>query len=216
MPLRTLGIPRIFGLAAIFAALLGSAATEATTFENVTTAELARRAARVAVVRCDSCRAIRDRQSGLVYTHVRLRLLEDLKGRSAGSTIDLKLVGGEADGVRTVVVGMPRFVSGEESILLLGKKNAEGYSTVVAARRGMVRMRRDKQGVRYLRDRVTGFDTLARSKRKIDLTSFRAAFLDAMRKKKKQAGKVRKPDSRKPDSREPDSREPDSREGGAK
>ena len=125
--------------------LLCAAPLPATTFEKVTTAELARRAENVAVVKCVSCRAERDRQSGLVFTHVRLRLLEDLKGRSAGSTIELRLVGGEADGVRTVVYGMPVFRAGEECIVLLGKRNSGGFPTIVAARRGMVRLGKDNE-----------------------------------------------------------------------
>jgi len=160
----------------LLAFLLVAPPLTATTFERVTTAELTRRAERVCVVRCDSCRAERDRRSGLVYTVVRLRLVEDIKGRSAGSTIELRLVGGEADGVRTVVVGMPRFRAGEESILLLGKRNRAGFPTVVAARRGMLRLGRDKQGARYLRDAVTGFEDLKTAKAKrIGLDSFRAA-----------------------------------------
>jgi len=179
MPLRHLAIVTLFVEAPL----------PATTFENVTTAELARRSLNVAVVKCESCRAERDRQSGLVFTRVRLRLLEDLKGRTAGSTIELRLVGGELDGVRTVVVGMPVFRIGEESIVLLGKRNSGGFPTIVAARRGMVRLGRDKKGARYLRDAVTGFDALPRSKRKVDLQSFRSAFRTAMRVKPKKAPK---------------------------
>lgn len=178
--------------------LICAAPLPATTFENVTTAELARRSERVAVVKCESCRAERDRHSGLVFTHVRLTLLEDLKGQSAGSTLELRLIGGEADGVRTVVVGMPVFCVGEECILLLGKRNAAGHPTVVAARRGMVRLQRDKQGKRFLRDRVSGFDGLPRTRRRVELGAFRTAFRAAMRAKpkpgpEKKAGSQQKP-----------------------
>ena len=62
------------------------------------------------------------------------------------------------------------------SILLLGKRNRAGFPTVVAARRGMVRLGRDKQGVRYLRDAVSGFADLKAAKaNRIGLDSFRAA-----------------------------------------
>ena len=171
------------------ASLLVAPASRATTFERVTTAELARRAERVCVVRCDGCRAERDRRSGLVYTIVRLRLIEDFKGRSAGSTIQLRLVGGEAEGVRTVVVGMPTFRTGEESVLLLGKPNRAGYPTLLAARRGVVRLGRDKKGARYLRDRVSGFDALdKKASKRVALDRFRVALKEALSKKERKKG----------------------------
>jgi hypothetical protein len=157
------------------AALLLAATLPATTFERVSTAELARRARRVCAVQCESCRAARDPDSGVVFTHVRLRLLEDLKGRSAGSVIDLRIVGGEADGVKFVVAGMPRFRAGEESVLLLGAANRAGYPTLVAARRGMLRLQRDEEGRRFLRDPVDGFASLE-GKRRVELAQFRAAI----------------------------------------
>jgi len=162
------------------AALLLVATSPATTFEPVTIATLAQRAERVSAVRCESCRPELDRESGLVFTHVRLRLLEDFKGRSATGVVELRLVGGEVDGVRTVVAGMPRFVPGEESVLLLGKTNQAGFATVLAARRGMIRLRRDEDGARVLRDPVDGFAAL-RGKRKVALSDFRAALRQAER-----------------------------------
>lgn len=156
------------------AALLLAATVPATTFERVSIAELTRRARRVCAVECDSCRAERDPDSGVVFTHVRLRLLEDLKGRSARSVIELRIAGGEADGVKFVVPGMPRFRPGEESVLLLGDANRAGYPTILAARRGMLRLVHDRQGRRFLRDPVDGFDSL-KGKRRVQLAEFRAA-----------------------------------------
>jgi len=165
--------------------LLGAAPSMATTFEKVTTADLADRAERVVVVKCESCRAERDRRSGLVYTRVRLSLLEALKGAPSGSTIELRLVGGEADGVRTVVAGMPVFQAGEECVLLLGKRNAAGHPTLLAARRGRIRLVRDKTGGRFLRDSVSGFGEMKRARGGVELAAFRTAYRATMKAKAK-------------------------------
>ncbi|MHC4448821.1 MAG: hypothetical protein ACYS0E_01600 [Planctomycetota bacterium] len=164
-----------------------TAVISATTFENLSTAELSRRAARVCAVKCESCKAVKDPLSGFVFTHVKLRLLEDIKGRSAGGLVELRIPGGEVDGIKTVVAGMPRFKTGEECIVLLGKTNKAGIPTLVAARRGVLRIARDKKGQRYLKDRVDGFASL-KGKRRVDIASFRGA-LRAQAKSKKGASK---------------------------
>ena len=125
--------------------------------------------------RCVGCRASRDVQSGFVFTEIEFQLLEDLKGRSAISRFRLRLAGGEADGVKTVVTGMPTFVPGSEYVLLLGKENRSGYPTLLAARRGVVRLVLDKKGKRQLQRRVSGFDDLAKV-RKVSLATFRTAL----------------------------------------
>ena len=56
---------RTFSAIVAFAALLS-----ATTFENVSTAELSRRAERVCAVKCESCKPEKDPQSGLVFTRI--------------------------------------------------------------------------------------------------------------------------------------------------
>jgi hypothetical protein len=189
----------------ILAVLLGASRSSATTFENVTTAELADRAEVVAVVTCESCRPEMDRQSGLVFTRVRLSLLEELKGSAGGSTMELLLVGGELDGVRTVVAGMPVFRAGEECILLLGKRNRAGHPTVVAARRGMVRLARDKQGTRFLRDAVSGFGAMPGTRAGVELEAFRTAFRETMRARAKKRAEAAKPE-RGPDGGKGDSK----------
>ncbi|MHC4940214.1 MAG: hypothetical protein ACYTHK_14810 [Planctomycetota bacterium] len=160
-----------------FAALLS-----ATTFENVSTAELSRRAERVCAVKCESCKPEKDPQSGLVFTRIRLRLLEDMKGRSAGSVVELRLPGGELDGVKTVVEGMPHFRPGDESVVLLGRTNRLGCATLVAARRGVLRIARDGKGQRFLKDPVSGFESLE-GKRRVELASFRSAVKKQAKRK---------------------------------
>lgn len=179
-------------LATTFLVLVGilAGSVAATTFEPVSTAELAHRAVRVAAVRCVDCRATRDAQSGLVFTEIEFQLLEDLKGRSAKTRFRLRLAGGEADGVKTVVVGMPTFAPGGEYVVLLGKHNRSGYPTLVAARRGVVRLLRDKNGKRELKRHVTGFDDLTKqTTAHVSLASFRSALRKDTERRKAQKSK---------------------------
>jgi len=156
----------------------------ATTLDPATTAELVRRAERVSCAKCESCEARRDPRSGLVFTHVRLTVLEDLKGRSPSSTLALRIVGGRDGSIATIVPGMPRFDPGKEVVVLLGKRNRAGYPVVVQASRGVHRLRRDEDGRRYLRGVVTGFEEL-RGKRRVSLDDFRAAVRRAGREEGK-------------------------------
>ncbi|MEM8884173.1 MAG: hypothetical protein AAGD14_08905 [Planctomycetota bacterium] len=147
----------------------------ATTFERVSTAELARRSPRICAVQCVGCKPERDPESGLVFTRVRLKLLEDIKGRSPQRYFELRLIGGELDGKRTVVAGMPVFRTGGESVLLLGKPNRAGFATLVAARRGKLELTRDKKGKRYLKRRIDGFPELT-GKRRVALDELRTSI----------------------------------------
>jgi len=150
--------------------------TSATTLPRATTLDIVREAQRVCCVRCESVEARVDPRSGFVFTHVRLRLLEDLKGKAEGATVELRIVGGQIGDVRTVVAGMPRFRKGGESVVMLGRKNRQGYPVVIHAGRGVLPLRKDKRGRRHVAVRITGFDLADRT-----LDSFRSAVLRDVR-----------------------------------
>jgi hypothetical protein len=158
------------------AALIGLAAAlaPATTLTRETTEDLVRRAQRVSCATCEHVEMRRDPRLGLVFTHVRLRLLEDLKGVSTAGTIELRIVGGRDGDVETVVAGMPRFKVGQEAIYLLGGRNRAGYPVVLQARRGVLPLRRGPREQRFLAARVSGIAEL-RGKRHVSLDSFRGA-----------------------------------------
>jgi len=162
-------------LTALGCALLLVAPLAATTFTDETTADLAARADRVCCARCESVEARRDPRTGIVFTYVRLRLLEDLKGRVEDVSFELRLAGGKADGVETVVAGMPRFAAGQESVLLLGGRNRDGFRVALQAHRVVLPLVRDKAGNRRLRAAVSGFSELE-GKRKVSLDDFRGAL----------------------------------------
>jgi len=164
--------------ASILACLLGAPAP-ATTFATATTKNLVDWSERVCCVRCEEAEPRRHR-SGVVFTHVRLRLLENLKGRSDGVEIRLRVVGGRTRDAETRVPGMPRFEPGRECVVLLGKTNREGYPLVVAARRGVLDLERDEDGRLRLAGRVSGFPGL-KGRTRVSLDDFRGAVKRAVR-----------------------------------
>lgn len=161
-------------LAAAALICLAAAMAPATTFSRETTRDLVLRAQRISCAACESVEMRRDPRLGVVFTHVRLRLLEDLKGASSTGTIELKVVGGRVGDVETVVAGMPRFQVGQEAIYLLGAPNREGRPVLLQARRGVLPLRRGPREQRFLATRVSGISEL-RGKRRVSLDAFRGA-----------------------------------------
>jgi hypothetical protein len=160
--------------AALALALLLAGAAPATTLSGETTADLVLAAESVCCGAVESVEARRDPRSGFVFTHVRVRLLEEMKGTGDGPVIELRLPGGKADGVETVAPGMPRFEVGAEAVLLLGRRNREGFRGLLQATGGVLPLKADKAGKRSLRVRATGFADLADA-REVTLDSFRGA-----------------------------------------
>ena len=108
-------------------------------------------------------------ERGLRMTRARLAVLEEMKG-GGERTFDVRIPGGEAEGVRTVVAGMPKFRSGQEAVLFLkrakpvgapARTSASTQWVVSLAHRGHVPIHKDKSGERRLSGFVTGFRALA-------------------------------------------------------
>jgi len=167
-------------MAVLALAMLMAAAAPGTTLSSETTADLIAVAERVCCVAVDGVESRRDPRSGFVFTHVRLRLLEDLKGTDDGATIELRLPGGSADGVRTVAAGMPRFEAGKEAVLLLGKRNRDGYPVLLQASGGVLPLRTDRAGHRCLCGPVTGLKEL-KDASEVTLDAFRTAVKRVVR-----------------------------------
>jgi len=170
------------------AALVGLAAAlaPATTYSRETTQDLVLRAERVSCATCERVEMRRDPRLGVVFTHVRLRLLEDLKGVSQGRTIELRVVGGRDGDAETVVAGMPSFKVGQEAIYLLGSKNRAGYPVLLQARRGVLPLRRGPREQRFLAARVSGIPEL-RAKLHVSLDAFRGAVRRLVRQQAERA-----------------------------
>lgn len=190
--------------AAVVCLLAG--ATAATTYSRSTTNDLVHLSRRVCCARCESVEARLDPSSGIVFTHVRLRLLEDIKGRDPdgrgeGSILELRLAGGRAAGVETRVRDMPSFKPGAECVLFLGKRNRLGYPVVVQARRGAIDLRRGGRGERRLARTVTGFPDLD-ERRHVTLDEFRGSVRKAVRKREQELAKQREREREKESGKE--------------
>ncbi|MFQ5844143.1 MAG: hypothetical protein ACE5JG_04065 [Planctomycetota bacterium] len=144
--------------------LVVAGSARATSLRRAALRDLVRRAERVLCAECTWVRVRPDPRTGLLFTHVTLNLLEDLKGRSGAAPVELRLVGGRLGDRATVVPGMPRFAAGTEYVLFLGPRNGEGYPTIVQLRRGVLRLRRDARGRRFVegarRGAATSLDAL--------------------------------------------------------
>ncbi|HEX5135607.1 MAG TPA: hypothetical protein VFY93_01415 [Planctomycetota bacterium] len=174
--------------AALTLALLMAAAAPGTTLSRETTAQLVAGAERVCCAAVDNVEARRDPRSGFVFTHVRLRLLEDMKGSGEGTVIELRLPGGRADRVETVAAGMPRFEVGKEAVLLLGRKNADGFPVVLQAAGGVLPLSKDADGRRCLGCTVTGMKELE-GDAAVTLDAFRSAVKRIVREQQEKASR---------------------------
>jgi hypothetical protein len=96
-----------------------------------------------------------------IFTAVEVQVENALKGDTAGGPLTLKLLGGEADGLRTVVIGAPCISSGEEVVFFLKANGAatydvvnlaEGAFEVVRSDHGSATLRRDLRGIQYLEE----------------------------------------------------------------
>jgi hypothetical protein len=175
-------------LAALTLALLMAAAAPGTTLSRETTADLVASAQRVCCAAVERVEARRDPRSGFIFTHVRLRLLEDMKGSGDGTTIELRLPGGRVDGVETVAAGMPRFEVGKEAVLLLGRKNADGFHVVLQAAGGVLPLKKDKDGRRCLGCTVTGMKELE-GDGAVTLDAFRSAAKRIVKEQEEKASR---------------------------
>jgi len=160
-------------------------AVSGTTLPPTTTAQMIRDADRIVCAECESVEARLDPRTGIVFTYVRLRLLEDLKGGGEAS-IALRLAGGEVDGVRTVVPGMPRWRQGEECVVFLGTRNRDGFPVLFHAGRGRIPLRTDDEGRRTLGARVSGLGEIS-GRHGVRLVDFRGAVRRVLEEQKREA-----------------------------
>ena len=90
-----------------------------------------------------------------IYTYAPLDVLELMKGQLKGgqkvSSILVRELGGEVDGVGMKVPGAARFSNQEEVVLMLGAENEDGSYPLRALMMGKLRVEQDDQGRSILR-----------------------------------------------------------------
>jgi len=100
---------------------------------------LTARAERVFVGTCQ--RASTELVNGRIYTRFFFTVKEMVKGEPA-EQIELVLPGGQYQGVRSRIAGMPAFTPGEEVVLFLTEKNQLGHVWPVGLAQGKFRIER--------------------------------------------------------------------------
>jgi hypothetical protein len=75
-----------------------------------------------------------------IYTHVRVRIDEPLKGSTRRSeTVTVIQLGGEKDGIKMDYAGRPEFSAGESVVLFTTRGNNHNF-TVIALKQGKMRV----------------------------------------------------------------------------
>ena len=85
-----------------------------------------------------------------IHTFTELQLDDILKGGVTGRTLIMRELGGEKDGVGMQVSGTAQFERGEDVVVFLGNKNADGSHDVHGMMMGKYNVERDEQGKEYL------------------------------------------------------------------
>ena len=116
--------------------LVTSGNGQATTLQRFDLARLTANAAQIFVGQCHSTRT--EVEDGQIYTHLVFSVEQMVKGEPADEVdeVDLHLMGGEYQGVRQHIVGMPSFEPGETVVLFLTADDELGHPWLVGLGQG--------------------------------------------------------------------------------
>jgi hypothetical protein len=123
-------------VAALALAFAGSAG--AVTIERWTLTEACTRSTQVVEVRVLSARVERGAE-GWLWTVHELEVLDGLKGARRGERLLMHRAGGELDGMRMEIAGLPGFAVGDEALLFLNRDRS-GRLRVANATQGDLRL----------------------------------------------------------------------------
>ena len=124
----------------LLAVLLTWTTSSASTVVPLSVVELAGRSQQIFHGICIAARA--SMTNGDVGTHLQFVVTEQLKGVSPTDTLSIILPGGELDGIRYQISGMPSFRPGEEVVLFLTDTDAAGHVWPVGLAQGGFHVRR--------------------------------------------------------------------------
>jgi hypothetical protein len=164
---------------AVCAAAVLAAAAGATTLARMSLRQLAKAAHVVVRARCLASES--RWQGGEIWTFSRFETIEAFKGAPpAGFTV--RLIGGQAGGIESVVAGVPRFFPGEEVILFLNPVAGGDYS-VTAWVEGTFRVRRGAGGERFVTQESAAEEVYDRATHSFRIEGIRRMPLAAFRRK---------------------------------
>jgi hypothetical protein len=144
---------RAVPLLALLLALAGSPA-RATQMEHLDTRALVLGSNDIVVAEVESVEPRWNAARTRIYTDVRVRVKQALKG-GAGETLTLTQLGGEVGPVRYTVPGCPVFKPGEESLLFVWR-DTRGTAQVNGLAQGKFDIRREPGGVATVQRSVPG------------------------------------------------------------
>jgi hypothetical protein len=126
--------------ASTLGALLAEGNARATLMEELDTAQLTREAKAVQLGQVVSERSVWDPDQRMVFTYVRFRVEETLKG-DPREEVTIRQPGGRAGEIRMVIHGLASFLPGERALVFL-KHDDDGAPSVVGMAQGKFRVYR--------------------------------------------------------------------------
>lgn len=123
--------------------LAAAAALPASSVLNVSFEQLARSANRVVSGEITAVNPVAG-PNGMIYSNVTMRVTRAVPRALEGQSITVRMVGGELDGRRVYVQGMPRFSAGDEVVLFLNRQPASVMGPTVGLWQGVFYVGRDK------------------------------------------------------------------------
>jgi hypothetical protein len=186
---------RLFLVVAIAAvALLGAQAALATTVQKLSLQELTKKSDSIVMARVDDAVASWDAGHKEIYTYITLSVLQPVKGNNGATTIMLRQLGGTVGTIASIVPGMPSFRKGEEVVVFLTQKDQAGYPWVMGLEQGKYSISTDKNGVKMVRNDLSGSELLSKSGQHVDGTTAPAmplnAFIDGLKTTLNVDGKI--------------------------
>ena len=134
---------------ALLALLCMAASVTASTVVPLSVAELTSRSQQIFHGICLDSHSIME--GGEVATHLRFLVSEHLKGLEQPDTLSVILPGGELNGTRFQISGMPGFSPGEEVVLFLTGADPSGRVWPVGLAQGGFHVRRSNDGAARVR-----------------------------------------------------------------
>src|SRR6185503_1527019 len=120
-----------------------------------------------------------------IYTFFTLRVIQPVKGNKGETTITLRQIGGTVGNIASIVPGMPSFKKGEEVVVFLTQKDGAGYPWVMGLQQGKYSIVTGKDGVKQVRNDLTGTELLSKNGEKVTSTTAPDqplnAFLDGIK-----------------------------------
>jgi hypothetical protein len=177
---------RLFLVVAVAAlALVGAQVAMATTVQKLSLQELTKKSNSIVMARVDDAYSSWDAAHKEIYTFFTLRVIQPVKGNKGETTITLRQIGGTVGNIASIVPGMPSFKKGEEVVVFLTQKDGAGYPWVMGLQQGKYSIVTGKDGVKQVRNDLTGTELLSKSGEKVTSTTAPDqplnAFLDGIK-----------------------------------